>query len=71
MTIICLICKQQRSHEARGLCRTCYQKAWAFGMLHIFPKQGRRPGQDRPTYWREYKRRKAAERKQAWQLKSH
>lgn len=63
MIIICQVCERRRVHEARGLCHSCYQRALKLGMLRAFPKCGRKPGQNRTAYWREWKRQKTQERK--------
>ena len=54
MTIICAHCGQKRPHEARGLCRCCYEKARVLGLLDAYPKKGRRPAPDRRVYWKVY-----------------
>lgn len=58
---MCLLC--ERAARVRGLCHRCYARAWWMGMHTSFP---RKPAMSkRATYWREYKRRKAAERRAA------
>lgn len=56
MTITCAHCAERRPHEARGLCRLCYEKARLLGMLSAYPKVGRlAKAKPRTDYWREYK----------------
>ena len=64
MTIICAHCGAARPHEARRLCRLCYEKARLLGMLDAYPKVGRLATAKRRTdYWRDYKRTYRKERK--------
>jgi len=56
MTTICVHCGAQRPHEARGLCRLCYEKARLRGLHTAYPKTGRAPAAARTDYWRTYKR---------------
>lgn len=53
-----------RPARARRLCEACYHKMRSQGRLDSFPKvyQGTSARRD---YWREYKRRKAAEQREA------
>lgn len=66
MIITCLLCKREESHEARGLCTPCYQRARRSNMLSAFGlrQRGRPrgPHTDRREYWRLWKqaRRRAA-----------
>ena len=53
MNTICTHCGARRPHEARGLCRLCYEKARVLGMLAAFPKKGPMKAKTRAEYWRQ------------------
>lgn len=40
-TIICLKCKQEKDHDSRGLCHTCYSRMRLNNRLEEFPKLGK------------------------------
>lgn len=63
MNIICLLCNHYRTHEARGLCHTCYGKVSVCGALERFPKRGRtKATPDGRTYRQEWLRKRPSGR---------
>ncbi len=60
----CLLCKKPKRLQARGLCMSCYTKAWRLGMLNSFPRYTPKYT-DRHAYWRAYYQAHKAERRKS------
>jgi hypothetical protein len=63
--MMCLRCKHDRRHAARGLCEPCYKHLYDHEELDQYPRLYRLGISKRCAYWREYKRRKRAEARAA------
>lgn len=62
MKKICLFCKEEKEHYAKGLCKNCYQRKWARGTCEYYEHP--------TTSWYERNKEKVKENKKKYRAEN-